>query len=249
MDTIPGISKNAAKKRRQREKRAATNSATPATVADTSPPAVITPNASDTTIAATDDSEYPDKATKDLWWSVARRAAKQAWQNKYAIKQRRLMAASAPPLWNDTWSDARQVAENYYIKHLFRTAPIAVYAIVEPTTTANHTTSAPPLTPALILTPMHTDTATSPAKDCDTVEKVDVKLLRMQEYWAESRSEPFPQGIQDTIADLRAALEKQNKETPTISESDAPASPADTATPATYQTTTTPERLDRTSDA
>jgi hypothetical protein len=148
MDTISGISKNAAKKCRQREKRAATNSATPTTVADTSPPAAITPNVSDTTTAATDDLEYPNKATEDLWRLVAQRAAKQAWQTKYAKKQRRLMATSAPPLWNDTWSDVCQVADNYYCKQLSHTAPIAVYTIVEPTaaTTIPPTTQTDPTT-------------------------------------------------------------------------------------------------------
>jgi hypothetical protein len=137
MDTISGISKNAAKKRRQREKRAATNSATPATVADTSSPAVITPNASDTTTtAAADDSEYPDKAIEDLWRLVARRAAKQAWQTKYTKKQRRLIAASAPPGW-DQWGDVHQAAVNFYHKQLFSTAPITVNAIVEPTAATN----------------------------------------------------------------------------------------------------------------
>ena len=175
MDT--SLSKNAAKKRRQRENCATANSAAPATIADTSPPTVITPNASDTTTAATDNSEYPDKATEDLWRLVARRAAKQGWQTKYAEKQRQLMAASAPPNW-DQWGDVRQVAVNFYYKQLYSTAPIAVNTIVKPTAA----TDIPP--------PMQTDPRTVPAwivnDDCDTVTKVEAKLLRMQEYWAES---------------------------------------------------------------
>ena len=173
MDT--SLSKNAAKKRRQRENRAAANSAAPATIADTSPPAVITPNGSETATAATDDLEYPNKAIKDLWRLVAQRAAKQAWQTKYAEKQRQLMAASAPPNW-DQWGDVRQAADNYYCKQLFRTAPITVYAIVEPNATSN---TAVPAVLATVPTWLAND-------DCDTVAKVEAKLLRMQEYWAES---------------------------------------------------------------
>ena len=41
-------------------------------------------------------------------------------------------------------------------------------------------------------------TATSPAlteDNMNTVEKVDVELLRMEKNWAETRSGPFPEGI------------------------------------------------------
>jgi hypothetical protein len=62
----------------------------------------------------------------------------------------------------------------------------------------------------------------------DRVEKIDAKLARM-EYWAESRSEPFPEGVRNAIADLRASFDKQDTET----------IPADTATTAIYETTTT----------
>ena len=79
MDTIPGISKNAAKKCHQHKNHTATNSAAPVTIADTSPPTVITLDVSDTTTAATNASEYPDKATKDLWRLVAQQAVKQVW--------------------------------------------------------------------------------------------------------------------------------------------------------------------------
>ena len=200
MDTISGISKNAAKKRRQRENCA--NSATPAIIADTSTPAIIAPNTSDATTAATDTSEYPDKEIVDLWRLAAVRAARKAWQRNYVEKQARLKAEATPqPLWN-IWSDLRQTAENYYHKQLFRTAPIAVYAIVEPTT------------------------ATSPTPtedDMNTVKKVDAELLRMEKNWAETRSGPFPEGIRNAIADLRAALEKPDSETEPASEQFEPA--------------------------
>ena len=202
--TTTTTSKNAAKKCRQRKNRAAANSATPVTIADTSPPAVITPNGSETATAATDDSEYPNKAIKDLWRLVAQRAAKQAWQTKYAEKQRRLMAASAPPNW-DQWGDVHQSAVNFYYKQLYSTAPIAINAIVKPTAA----TDIPP--------PMQTDPGTVPAwitnDDCDTVTKVEAKLLCMQEYWAESRTGPFPESVRNAIADLCASFEKRDMET------------------------------------
>ena len=44
-------------------------------------------------------------------------------------------------------------------------------------------------------------------EDMNTVEKGDAKLARM-EYWAESQSEPFPEGVQNAIAALRASLEE-----------------------------------------
>jgi hypothetical protein len=223
MDTTT-MSKNAAKKRRQRENRAATSSQTPATTPDTSPPAIIVPNTSDATTAATDTSEYPDKEIEDLWRLVARRAAKQAWQDNYAREQR-LIAACAPPLW-DSWSDVRQAAENYHLKQLHRTAPIAVHAFVEPPTIAN-------LTPALIPT---TCIDTAP-EDCETVEQIDAKLLRMQEQWAQSRSGPFPESILNVIAYLRSELEQQappSAPAPAHSPNSSPITTfeSDTATPA-----------------
>jgi hypothetical protein len=99
----------------------------------------------------------------------------------------------------------------------------------------------------------------------NTVEKVDAKLLRMEQYWAESRSGPFPEGIQNAMADLRALLEKQDTETTPASElsdlavdvrhltttttTTAIPGPANTAAPGIYETTTTPEQLDRVADA
>jgi hypothetical protein len=102
----------------------------------------------------------------------------------------------ALPLW-DSLSNVRQEAENYFHKQQLRTAPIATYPIVEPTTAANNPV------------PAHTITCTSAAEDCDTVEKLDTKLLRMQEYWAEFRSGPFPEGIRNSVAELRAVVEKE----------------------------------------
>ena len=234
--TTTTTSKNAAKKRRQRKNRAAANSAAPATNADTNPPTVNTPNASDTTTPATDNSKYPDKATKDLWRLVARQAAKQAWQKKYAGKQRQLMAASTPPNW-DQWGDVHQTAVNFYYKQLYSTAPITVNAIFEPTAA----TDIPP--------PAQTDPRTVPAwianDDCDTVTKVEAKLLRMQEYWAESQTGPFLESVRNAIANLQASFEKRDRETTanpspasTTTTATIPA-PTNTATPAIYETTTT----------
>jgi len=69
-------------------------------------------------------------------------------------------------------------------------ANTATPAIYE-TTTANN------ITPAPIPTSTCIDTA---AEDCETVEQIDAKLLRMQEQWAQSRSGPFPERIRDAIS-------------------------------------------------
>ena len=98
------------------------------------------------------------------------------------------MAASAPPNW-DQWGDICQAADNYHLKHLFRTAPITAYMIVEPTAAMD----------IPIPTSIRTDTAMSPVEDCNTVKKLDAKLLRMQGYWAESQSEPFPEGVRNAM--------------------------------------------------
>ena len=206
-----------------------------------------------------DNFAHPSEAIAQLWRLVARRAAKQAWQDDY-VKEQRLIAACAPPLW-DLWGDVRQAADNYYYKHLFRTAPIAVYAIVEPTAATNN----PPT--------MQTDTATVPAwienDDCDTVAKVEAKLLRMQEHWAESRTGPFPESVRNAIAHLRASFEKRDTETAPapepldlaadvqhVSTTTSLVTPANTATsttttttiPAIHETTTIPERVDQAPD-
>ena len=48
--------------------------------------------------------------------------------------------------------------------------------------------------------------------------KKSMKLLHMEQYWAKSRSGPFPKSIQNGIADLRAAMEKQKAETAPLAE-------------------------------
>jgi len=55
-------------------------------------------------------------------------------------------------------------------------------------------------------------------EDMNTVEKVDAKLTHMEEYWAESQSEPFPEGIQIATMALRTSLEKRDVETTPTSE-------------------------------
>ncbi|KIM71025.1 hypothetical protein PILCRDRAFT_830561 [Piloderma croceum F 1598] len=83
-----------------------------------------------------------------------------------------------------------------------------------------------------------THTYTNPAtfalteENMNTVEKIDTQLARMEQNWAATRSGPFPEGARNAIAKLRASLEER-----------------DTAAPAAYETTTTPERLDRVADA
>jgi hypothetical protein len=67
------------------------------------------------------------------------------------------------------------------------------------------------------------NTATSSAlteDDMNTVEKVDAKLARMEEYWAESRSEPFPEGVRNAIAALKASLERDTEIAPASEPSD-----------------------------
>jgi hypothetical protein len=46
----------------------------------------------------------------------------------------------------------------------------------------------------------------------DTVERVNAKLLRMEQNWAESRLSPFPKSIWSTMADLRLAVERHEAE-------------------------------------
>jgi len=106
-------------------------------------------------------------------------------------------------LW-DSLSNVCQEAGNHFHKQQLRTAPIAIYPIVEPTTTANQSA------------PEYTETVTLPAQSArdngDTVEQVDAKLLCMEQYWAKSRSSPFPESIRSAIADLRLAVEKRERE-------------------------------------
>jgi hypothetical protein len=104
----------------------------------------------------------------------------------------------------DSLSNVRQEVEIYVHKQQLRIAPIAIYPTVEPTTTTNQSA------------PEYTETVTLPAQSVrdngDTVEQVDAKLLRMEQYWAESRSSPFPESIRSAIADLRLAVERKETE-------------------------------------
>ena len=103
------------------------------------------------------------------------------------------------------------------------------------------------------------NTTTSPAlmeEDMNTVKKLDEKLARMEQHWAETRSGPFPEGVRNAIADLRASLERDTETAPTSKQSDLAdvqhvttttatiSAPTSTATPTIYEITTTPERLD-----
>ena len=89
------------------------------------------------------------------------------------------------------------MVDNYQYEQLFHTALIAV---VKPPTATNN------LTPAPIPTSTCIDTA---PEDCETVKQIDVKLLRMWEQWAQSRSGPFLESVLNTIAYLRSELEQQ----------------------------------------
>jgi hypothetical protein len=64
--------RKAAKKRRLREKRAAANSPTPVTIADTNPLAITAPNENLTATDIAEHSERPNKAIEDLWRLVAK---------------------------------------------------------------------------------------------------------------------------------------------------------------------------------
>ena len=94
MDTIPGISKNAAKKWCQCENHAAANSLILATTANTNPPAIISLNASTATTTMANNLECPNKAIKDLWRLVAKHAARKAWQCNYIEEQAWLKATA-----------------------------------------------------------------------------------------------------------------------------------------------------------
>jgi hypothetical protein len=85
MDTT--VSKNAAKKRRQRENRAAANSPTPAALNP-----FINNAPSTNTAAIIDDLVQPTQAIRDLWKRVALKAAKVIWQRDYIAEQMQLKA-------------------------------------------------------------------------------------------------------------------------------------------------------------
>ena len=64
-------------------------------------------------------------------------------------------------------------------------------------------------------------TATLPApteEDMNTVRKIDAQLAYMEQNWAETQSGPFPEGIRNAIADLRASLEKRDTDAAPASE-------------------------------
>ena len=84
-----------------------------------------------------------------------------------------------------------------------------------------------------------THTYTNPAtfalteENMNTVEKIDTQLARMEQNWAETRSGPFPEGVRNAIAKLRASLEEQDTETIP------PLQPADPAVAVRHVATTT----------
>jgi hypothetical protein len=58
-------------------------------------------------------------------------------------------------------------------------------------------------TPIYTVTELPTATSSAPTEDnMNTVEKIDAQLARMEQNWAKTRSGPFPEGIQNVIADL-----------------------------------------------
>jgi hypothetical protein len=82
------------------------------------------------------------------------------------------------------------------------------------------------------------NTATSLAlteEDMNTVEKLDEKLACIEQHWAETQSGPFPEGVRNAIADLRASLERDTETAPTSELSDL----ADVQHVTTTTTTTT----------
>jgi len=68
-----------------------------------------------------------------------------------------------------------------------------------------------PLSPTVTLTVTTPVPATSPSKMSNatllnTVASCDTRLLQMEQEWAQTRSGPFPNGIQNMIVNIRAAL-------------------------------------------
>jgi len=125
--------------------------------------------------------------------------------------------------------------------------------------TATHT-SQPEVKPTVIATSTAVPTYTNTSAALNTVAQCDARLLQMEFEWKLNRSGPFPHGIRNAIANLRAALvireAEASKETTyetTTATIPAPANaatptttsaPANTAAPRIYETIT-PERLDR----
>jgi len=70
----------------------------------------------------------------------------------------------------------------------------------------------PETKPAAIAATTTTPTYTYPIGSANTVAQVDIRLLEMEQNWVQTRAGPFPEGIQNTMMDLRAALVIQEEE-------------------------------------
>ena len=57
-----------------------------------------------------------------------------------------------------------------------------------------------------------TISSTLTEEDLNTVEKIDAQLTHMEQNWAKTQSNPFPECAQNAIAKLRASLEEQDME-------------------------------------
>jgi hypothetical protein len=78
--------------------------------------------------------------------------------------------------------------------------PIVVQPEVKPTlATANTIIPAP--------TYMH------PIASSNTVEQLDIRLLAMEQNWAQTRTGPFPEKLRNMVGDLRDALAIREEET------------------------------------
>ena len=79
-------------------------------------------------------------------------------------------------------------------------------------------------------TPSAVPTCANTPASLNTVAQCDARLLRMEFEWKLTRSGPFPDGIRNTIVNLRAALAIREAET-------SPKSGEDPTTPPTARTT------------
>src|SRR5882762_1441959 len=111
--------------------------------------------------------------------------------------------------------------------NIWKNAAKKVRAREKHTATRSATTATIPAAAATVTTfsiaTATENTAASPAlteDDMNTVEKLDEKLARMEQHWAETRSGPFPEGVRNAIADLRASLERDTETAPTSKPSD-----------------------------
>jgi hypothetical protein len=64
----------------------------------------------------------------------------------------------------------------------------------------------PETKPAAIAATTTTPAYTYPVASANTVAQVDIRLLEMEQNWVQTRAGPFPEGIRNTVMDLRAAL-------------------------------------------